>query len=111
VSIYDASQDCRHPVLDSTALVARFRHDANVPPDGKMFYAAGIAVKSITAIDVTDPTHPHAIWQGNEYSHGLTLSDDGNPVKVTRAVVTEVGLAEWRFVRRGAAAGRRLSGL
>ena len=78
VSIYDASQDCRHPVLDSTALVARFGHEGNFSPDGNTFYAAGTAVKAITAIDVTDPKHPHAIWQGNEYSHGLTLSDDGN---------------------------------
>ena len=78
VSIYDASQDCRHPVLDSTALVARFGHEGNFSPDGNTFYAAGTAVKSVTAIDVTDPKQPHAIWQGNEYSHGLTLSDDGN---------------------------------
>ena len=78
VSIYDASQDCRHPVLDSTSLVARFGHEGNFSPDGKTFYAAGTAVQAITAIDVTDPKQPHAIWQGNEYSHGLTLSDDGN---------------------------------
>jgi hypothetical protein len=78
ISIYDASQDCRHPVLDSTALVARFGHEGNFSADGKTFYAAGTAVKAITAIDVTDPKHPHAIWQGNEYSHGLTRSDDGN---------------------------------
>lgn len=78
VSIYDASRDCRHPVLDSTALVARFGHEGNFSPDGNTFYAAGTALKSVTAIDVTDPKHPHAIWQGNESSHGLTLSDDGN---------------------------------
>ena len=35
-------------------------------------------MQSITAIDVSDPTNPHPIWQGNEYSHGLTISDDGN---------------------------------
>ena len=34
--------------------------------------------ESITAIDVTDPKHPHAVWQGNVVSHGMTLSDDGN---------------------------------
>jgi hypothetical protein len=78
VSIYDASADCRHPVLDSTALVARFGHEGNFSADGNTFYAAGTAVKSLTAIDVTDPKHPHPIWQGSEYSHGLTLSDDGN---------------------------------
>ena len=27
---------------------------------------------------MTDPKHPHAIWQGNVYAHGMTLSDDGN---------------------------------
>jgi hypothetical protein len=78
VSIYDASNDCRHPVLDSTTLSARFGHEGNFSADGKTFYAAGTAVRSITAIDVTNPTQPHPIWQGNEYSHGLTLSDDGN---------------------------------
>jgi hypothetical protein len=78
VSIYDASADCRHPVLDSTALVARFGHEGNFSADGNTFYAAGTSVQSITAIDVTDPKHPHPIWQGSEYSHGLTLSDDGN---------------------------------
>jgi hypothetical protein len=35
-------------------------------------------VRSITAIDVTDPTSPHAIWQGNVVAHGMTISDDGN---------------------------------
>ena len=25
-----------------------------------------------------DPKHPHAIWQGNLYSHGMTLSDNGD---------------------------------
>jgi hypothetical protein len=77
VSIYDASADCRHPVLDSTELVARFGHEGNFSPDGNTFYAAGTSVKAITAIDVTDPKNPHAIWQGNEVSHGLTISDDG----------------------------------
>ena len=78
VSIYDVSADCRHPVLDSTALVARFGHEGAFSPDGNTFYAAGTSVQSITAIDVSDPTNPHPIWQGNEYSHGLTISDDGN---------------------------------
>ena len=33
---------------------------------------------AITAVDVTDPKNPHAIWQGNVDSHGMTISDDGN---------------------------------
>ena len=65
-----SSQDCRHPVLDVDGAVARFGHESGFSPDGKTFYAAGTALQSITAIDVTDPKQPHAIWQGNEYSHG-----------------------------------------
>jgi len=58
--------------------VARFGHEGNFAPDGNTFYATGTALEAITAIDVTDPANPHPVWQGNVYSHGLTLSDDGN---------------------------------
>jgi hypothetical protein len=78
VSIYDVHADCRHPVLDSTSLVARFGHESGFSPDGKTFYATSTALPSITAIDVTDPKHPHAIWQGSILAHGMSLSDDGN---------------------------------
>jgi hypothetical protein len=78
VSIYDAHADCRHPVLQSTSLVARFGHESGFAPDGKTFYATGTALQAITAIDVTDPKAPHPIWQGNVISHGMSLSDDGN---------------------------------
>jgi hypothetical protein len=86
VSIYSVSADCRHPALESTTPVARFGHEGNFSPDGNTFYAAGTSVKAITAIDVTDPKQPHAIWQGNEYSHGLTISDDGNRAYVADPV-------------------------
>ncbi|MCW2966904.1 MAG: hypothetical protein JWM71_676, partial [Solirubrobacteraceae bacterium] len=78
VSIYDVHADCRHPTLDSSSLLARFGHESGFSMDGKTFYATGTAVQSITAIDVTDPKAPHAIWQGNLLSHGMSLSDDGN---------------------------------
>jgi hypothetical protein len=78
VSIYDAHADCRHPVLQSTSLVARFGHESGFAPDGKTFYATGTALQAITAIDVTDPKAPYPIWQGNVISHGMSLSDDGN---------------------------------
>ncbi len=78
VAIYDAHRDCRHPVLDSTSLVARFGHESGFSQDGKTFYATATAQPGITAVDVTDPTQPHAIWQGNVNSHGMTLSNDGN---------------------------------
>ncbi len=76
-SIYDVHKDCRHPVLDNTSLVARFGHESGFSLDGKTFYATSTALPSVTAIDVSDPTHPHAIWQGDEVIHGMQLSDDG----------------------------------
>jgi hypothetical protein len=84
VSIYDVHADCRHPVLASTSLVARFGHESGFSPDGRTFYATSTALASITAVDVTDPKQPHAIWEGNILAHGMTLSDDG-----TRAYVAD----------------------
>jgi LVIVD repeat-containing protein len=78
VSIYDAHADCRHPVLQSNGPFARFGHESGFSRDGKTFYATSTALQSITAIDVTDPKAPHAVWQGNVFSHGMTLSDNGN---------------------------------
>ncbi len=77
-SIYDVHADCRHPVLDADGPYARFGHESGFSSDGKTFYATSTALQAITAIDVTDPKNPHDIWQGNVYSHGMTLSDDGN---------------------------------
>src|SRR5215212_3696751 len=86
VAIYDVSADCRHPVLQSLAPVARFGHESGFSDDGKTFYATSTAFQAITAIDVTDPKSPHAIWEGNVVSHGMTLSDDGN-----RAYIADPG--------------------
>ncbi|MFL5884678.1 MAG: LVIVD repeat-containing protein [Thermoleophilaceae bacterium] len=77
-SIYDIHDDCRHPVLDGNGPYARFGHESGFSTDGKTFYATSTALQSITAIDVTDPKTPHVIWQGAIYSHGMSLSDDGN---------------------------------
>ncbi|MCW2991415.1 MAG: hypothetical protein JWM73_2009 [Solirubrobacterales bacterium] len=84
VSFYDVSKDCRHPELQSSGLLARLGHESGFSIDGKTFYATGTATKSITAIDVTDPKAPHAVWQGNVVSHGMSLSDDG-----TRAYIAD----------------------
>src|SRR3954447_11781858 len=78
VSIYDASKDCRHPVNTYTGLLAKLGHESGFTDDGKTFYATATAYNTITAIDVTDPTAPHVVWQGNIYSHGMSLSEDGN---------------------------------
>jgi hypothetical protein len=78
VAIYDVRNNCQHPALQSLLPVARFGHESGFSADGKTFYATSTALQSITAIDVTDPKSPHAIWHGNIFAHGMTLSDDGN---------------------------------
>jgi hypothetical protein len=78
VSIYDVSQDCRNPELQSSAPLARLGHESGFSEDGKTFYAAGTAYRAITAIDVTDPKAPSVVWHGSEQTHGMTLSADGN---------------------------------
>jgi len=85
VSIYDAHADCRHPVLKSLAPVARFGHESGFSPDGNTFYATATGLQEITAIDVSDPSSPHAVWEGHEYSHGMALSPDGNRAYVADA--------------------------
>jgi hypothetical protein len=76
MSIYDVHQDCRHPTLDATTLAARFGHESGFSPDGKTFWIGG--GEGIAAVDVSDPKHPHTLWDGNVFAHGLNVSDDGN---------------------------------
>jgi hypothetical protein len=90
VAFYSLSQDCRHPVLDFTGLLARFGHEGAFSPDGNTFWATATAVPSITAIDVSDPHHPHDVWQGNMISHGLSISDDGDTAYISNPTAGEL---------------------
>ena len=78
VDIYDASEDCRHPVMQSSTVTGRFGHESGFAPDGNTFYATSIGTGDVTALDVTDPKAPKVVWVGNYRSHGLMVSDDGN---------------------------------
>ena len=42
VDIYDVSEDCRHPVLQSSTPTGRFGHESGFAPDGNTFYATSI---------------------------------------------------------------------
>jgi len=83
VSIYDVSIDCRHPVLRSTAPVARFGHEAGFSEDGRTFYATDNS-GTVTAVDVSDPSNPRAVWIGQTSVHGMSLNADG-----TRAYIAD----------------------
>src|SRR4051794_7650319 len=83
-SIYELSGDCRRPVLASTFLAARFGHESSWSPDGRTFWVNG--GEGIAAIDVTDPRNPVKVWEGNEYAHGSSVSDDGNRAYVAEPI-------------------------
>ena len=85
MSIYDVGQDCRHPVLDSTVLAARFGHESAFSPDGRTFWISG-GGEGIAAVDVSDPRHPHTLGQWNEFAHGMSLSDDGKRLYIADSV-------------------------
>jgi hypothetical protein len=90
VSVYDASQDCRHPVHTFTGQLARLGHESGFSSDGRTFYATATGSQSITAIDVTDPKAPHDVWQGQVLSHGMSLSPDGNRAYIASATEHEL---------------------
>jgi len=89
-SIYDVSQDCRHPVLQSQMSVP-YGHESGFSPDGNTFWAAG-GFGTITAIDVRDPKLPYVVWSGAMYSHALNFSDDGNTMYQTDPVNGNLGI-------------------
>src|SRR5687768_7237433 len=78
LDIYDVSEDCRHPVLQSVSSTGGFGHESGFAPDGNTFYSTSISTGEVAAIDVTDPKSPKVVWRGTQKSHGLMVSDDGN---------------------------------
>ncbi|WP_067690537.1 LVIVD repeat-containing protein [Nocardia jejuensis] len=86
ISIYDVS-DCAHPILlnpgpgtDLSLPVPLTGHEGGFSPDGKTYWSSGVIPGIVSAIDLTDPSRPHVIWQGmpGNSMHGMGLSDDGD---------------------------------
>lgn len=92
LSVYDVSEDCRYPVLKAQRPIA-FGHESGFSPDGNTFWVAGGA-GYILAVDVSDPTQPNVIWRGAYYSHGLSLSNDGNTLYQTDPINANVGIMD-----------------
>lgn len=84
LSLYDVTQDCRHPVLQSNTLVGPVGHESGFSPDGNTFWVGGL--QGIIAVDVTNPKAPRTIRTINAFAHGLNLSDDGNTLYDTNPV-------------------------
>ena len=63
VAFYDLS-DCAHPRLLSSVQLPDanlLAHAGNFAYDGKTYWVTALADAHVTAIDVTDPTHPKEI--------------------------------------------------
>jgi hypothetical protein len=87
VDIYDISQDCRQPVLQSSLLLTLFGHESGISPDGKTFWVASAILPTLTAIDISQPALPRVLALLPYGSHGVSISDDGN-----RAYVAGIGI-------------------
>lgn len=87
VDIYDVSEDCRYPVLQSTSPLGFLGHEGAFTPDGKTYYSASPATPTLAAIDVSNPGIPILLTIIDVSSHGLSFNDDG-----TRAYIAGVGL-------------------
>ena len=79
VDLYDVSQDCLKPVLKSSTPFGIFGHESGFAPDGNTFYVSGTSGRTLTALDVTDPSLPRILFTTADYRiHGMSVSDDGN---------------------------------
>src|SRR5437660_5654436 len=78
VDVYDVTQDCRHPVLDSSSPMGILGHEGGFAPDGNTFYVASLYGHSISAVDLTNPKLPMLLWTSTDYQpHGVSISNDG----------------------------------
>ena len=108
MDVYDIKTDCAHPrLLGSISALALlqnalrrgdllgglsgtlqavelFGHEANWSPDGRTYWSSATALGYLTAIDMTDPTHPRLVWAGSTglINHGFGFSADGNQLYI-----------------------------
>lgn len=78
VDVYNISQDCRFPVLKSSAPVGFLGHESGIAVDGNTFYSASPGTPTLTAVDISNQSLPVPLVTTPVQSHGLTLSHDGN---------------------------------
>ena len=79
VDVYDVSQNCLKPVLQSSSPIGVLGHESAFSPDGTVFYVSSTGGHTIAAIDVTNPKMPSMLWFSYQYAaHGMSISNDGN---------------------------------
>jgi hypothetical protein len=79
VDVYDISQDCRYPVLQSSTPLGILGHEGAFSPDGRTLWISTTGGPGVTAIDVSNPKLPSIVWRSTSYTfHGMHLDDTGN---------------------------------
>jgi hypothetical protein len=91
ISIYDLTQDCRHPRLLNTGAgslpgvrIPMLTHEGNFSPDGNTYWAGGLIWNS--AVDISDPTAPHVVWSApvGYLAHGMGFAPDGRTMYMSQ---------------------------
>ncbi|MDQ4064967.1 MAG: hypothetical protein M3161_02860 [Actinomycetota bacterium] len=92
IDVYDVTQDCRHPVLQSSTPMGILGHESGFAPDGKTFYVAGLYAHTLTAVDLTNPKAPVLLWASSDYQpHGVSISNDGTRLYMAEAAFDDSG--------------------
>ena len=78
LDVYDVSKDCRTPVLKSSTPFGVLGHESGFAPDGMTYYATSLSTGTFVAIDLSNPAAPQPLYVGNDNTHAITISDDGN---------------------------------
>ena len=76
VDLYDISQDCRYPKLQSSLPSGLLGHESGFSNDGMTFYTSSVGTGQVTAVDVSNPRLPLIRWVGMYPAHGVTTSAD-----------------------------------
>ena len=86
VDVFDVSQDCLHPALQSSSPMGLLGHEGGFSPDGKTFYVSSLYAHTLSAVDLTNPKAPVLLWASGDYSpHGVSVSNDGNRLYIAEA--------------------------
>jgi hypothetical protein len=92
IDVYDLTQDCRHPVLESSTPMGILGHEGGFSPDGKTYYVASLYGHSLAAVDLSNPKAPVLLWATFDYQpHGVSISNDGKRLYMAESAFNDDG--------------------
>jgi hypothetical protein len=79
MGVYSIKEDCRHPRMLFDGNVTAINHEGNFSYDGMTYYTGGLQPGIVSAIDMTDPSHPRLLttFFAKYGIHGYSTSIDG----------------------------------